>query len=262
MHVEYWICDYCNKIIDYDEKTKYTTPEMGYPFIPKGGGGKHYHYLCLIKHYNKSKISKDKKKVAELIEDAERRHQAQIDKKLKKGNLTKTKLVERKATKKDREELVNYFYDYYGLKSTTKKLNSMIDALNKGEDYGDITNIKISYYQLKDMLIYYRKDLDKAYSNKNKKDGFVNPLSRIFYDVAIVINNLEDYARRREIVYNQLNNNKIDGGETLVDYSQHMEGINKRRDEEAQEEFERIEMMKEFVANELVNFDKDMEGEL
>ena len=33
-------------------------------------------------------------------------------------------------------------------------------------------------------------------------------------------------------------------------------------DEEAQEEFERIEMMKEFVANELVNFDKDMEGEL
>ena len=35
MHIEYWVCDYCKKVIERDEKKKYTTPEMGYHFIPK-----------------------------------------------------------------------------------------------------------------------------------------------------------------------------------------------------------------------------------
>ena len=35
MHIEYWVCDYCKKEIERDEKKKYATPEMGYPFIPK-----------------------------------------------------------------------------------------------------------------------------------------------------------------------------------------------------------------------------------
>ncbi len=35
MHIEYWICDYCKKDIEHDEKKMYSTPEMGYPFIPK-----------------------------------------------------------------------------------------------------------------------------------------------------------------------------------------------------------------------------------
>lgn len=257
MHIEYWKCDYCKQIIEYDEKTKYTTPEMGYPFIPKGGGGQHFHHQCLIDYYKKKKLSP--KEIAELIEDAERRHMSHMSKKLKKGTLTKEKLKQRKATKKDRTELLNYFFDYYGLKSPTKKLGSIIDSLNRGDKYAGIENVEIPYYQLKDMLIYYRKELDKIYSNKNKKDGFVDPASRIFYDISVVVNKLEDYTKRREVIYNQINNNKIEGGETLEDYSQHMVGINNRRDEEAQEEFDRVEMMKEFVANELVNFDKEEE---
>ena len=250
MHVEYWICDYCKKEIERDEKKKYTTPEMGYPFIPKGGGGKHFHYLCLIDYYNKKKLPKNE--ITELMEDAERRHNVHISKNLKKGTLTKDKLVTRKATKKDREELFNYFYGYYGLKSVTKKLNTMVDSLNSGEDYGGIQNVQIPYFQLKDMLLYYRKELDKAYYSKNKKDGYVNPLSRIFYDIAIVINNLEDYVKRREVMYNQINNNKIDGGETLRDFSQVLQGVDKQRQKESREEFEKIELMKKFVEEELL----------
>ena len=29
MHIEYWVCDYCKKEIESDEKKKYATPEMG-----------------------------------------------------------------------------------------------------------------------------------------------------------------------------------------------------------------------------------------
>jgi hypothetical protein len=251
MHVEYWICDGCNKEIDHNEKTKYTTTEMGYPFIPKSGGGKHFHYLCLIEYYKKKKLPP--KEIAELVEDAERRHEAHISKKLKKGGLTKNKLTTRKATKKDRDELFNYFYGYYGLKAATKKLNSFVDSLNSGEEYGEIRDIQIPYFQLKDMLVYYRKDLDKAYSNKNKKDGYINALSRIFYDIAIVINNLDDYCNRREVKYNQINNNKIDGGEELRDFSQALQGFDKKRQKESKEKFKKLESMEKFIEEELLS---------
>lgn len=246
MHIEYWECDFCKKVIDYDEKTKYTTPEMGYPFIPKNGGGKHFHYNCLISFYNKKK-ELSQQQIAELMDDAVRRHDTQISKKIKKGNLTQEKVTRRKATKQDRESLVNYFYDYYGLKVVTKKLNTIIDSLNECRTFGEYQNIQIPYYQLKDMLIYYRKELDKAYANKNKKDGYVNPLSRIFYDIAIVVNNINDYANRRSVVYNQINNNKVDGGETLEDFSIYLQYNKPKKDENS---FERIEELKE-IAKEL-----------
>ena len=256
MHIEYWKCDYCDKIIDYDEKTKYTTPEMGYPFIPKNGGGKHFHFLCLIKYYSEKK-ELSKEEIRELVIDAERRHNSHISKGLKKGTLTKNKLADRKATKADREELFGYFYDFYGLRSPTKKLNTIVDKLNSGEDYGDFKNTKIPYYQLKDMLIYYRKDLDKAYSNKNKKDGYTNPTSRIFYDIKIVVNNLEDYANRREIIYNLYNNNnqKVDGGESLQDFSVYLKWAQNERRKESKKDFEKNELIDKFVEENLINLD-------
>lgn len=206
----------------------------------KNGGGKHFHFVCLVKYYKDKKYSQEK--ITELIEDADRRHDSHMSKTIKKGTLTKKKFNTRKATKKDRDELFNYFYGYYGLKNATKKLNSMVDSLNAGEDYDDIRNVKIPYYQLKDMLVYYRKELDRSYANKNKKDGFINPLSRIFYDISIVINNLEDYINRREVVYNQINNNKVEGGETLEDYSIY---LNFKRSKKDSDDFKKIEELHE-----------------
>lgn len=230
MHIEYWICDGCKEIIDNNEVTKYATPEMGYPFIPKSGGGLHFHLSCLKSYYKKK--GKTDLEIADLLEDAERRHETSIKRKLKKGTLTKKKLETRKATKKDRDELVNYFYDYYGLKGMSKKLSTLIDKLNAGEDFDNIKNIRVPYYQLKDMLIYYRKDLDYAYKNKNKKDGFVNPQSRLFYDINIVINNIDDYANRREVMYNLVHNNVIVEDDKFKDLSKFLANRPKPQEED------------------------------
>lgn len=252
MHIEYWICDRCKKVIDYDEKTKYTTTELGYPFIPKNGGGKHFHYVCLLDYYNEDKKLSPSER-AELIKDAERRHNTQIEKKkLKKGNLTSKKFKTRKATKEDRESLINYFYNHYGLQAMSKRLGVLIDRLNEGENYGNYKNIHIPYFQLEDMLIYYGKELTRIYNEKLKKESFVNPLVRINCDIAIVVNNLSDYITRRELVYNEINNNKpVDGGGQLKDDSERMKAINLERDKQSEEELQRIEMLKQFVREEL-----------
>lgn len=218
MHVEYWVCDRCKKVIDYDEK-KFTTKEMGYPFIPKGGGGKHYHYQCLLDYYAAKKDLTNEKR-AELIADAERRHEAQlIKKKIKQGNLTKGRVETRKSNKKDREALFNYFYDFYGLRGVTKRLNTIIDKLNAGEDFGEISGVQISYDTLKKMLLYYRKDLNNIYKNKQKKDGAISAIQRIFYDVMIMVNSYDDYLKRPEVLYNQTIHNQVDGGEKIYDNS-------------------------------------------
>ena len=220
MHIEYWKCDECNKIIDYDEQTKYTTPEMGIPYVPKNGGGKHFHRACLIKFYNAKKDLTKEQRI-EYIEDAIRRHSTQVARKVKKGTLTNEKLATRKSTKKDREALINYFYDYYGMRAPTQKLNSIIDSLNEGKDFKDYKGIQITYPQMKDMLVYYRKELDNSFANVRKKGGTDNPLSRIYYDIAIIINNLGDYTQRKGVLYNEVTHNRVDGGETLEDYSAH-----------------------------------------
>ena len=204
MHVEYWVCDECNEPIDYNEKTKYTTPEMGLPFIPRNGGGKHYHYSCLIKMYNRKRNLTNQEK-AELIADAERRHLQRLNNEvLKKGNLSKEKLNRKKSTKKDRETLINYFYDYYGTRQVTKKLNLLIDNLDLGKDFGTVKNVKIPYAQLKEMLLYYRKDLDGLYFAMKKKGKVVTPLDRIYIDLKKMIDNYGDYLNRPEILYNQV----------------------------------------------------------
>ena len=246
MHIEYWICDGCKEIIDNNEKTKYSTPEMGYPFIPKNGGGKHFHYRCLLKYYERKRTNKpSEKELQELIEDAERRHETAIRKKLKKGNLTKKKLEARKATKQDRDELINYFYDYYGIKGLSKKLGTLIDKLNAGEDFDNIRDIRVPYYQLKDMLVYYREELDRAYISKNKKDGFMNPQSRLFYDINIVINNVDDYATRREVMYNLVHNNVVIEEDKFRDLSKYVKVV--PIDRERFEDSDSSDIVDEFV---------------
>lgn len=255
MHVEYWICDYCHKEIEYEEKKKYTTPEMGIPFIPKGGGGKHYHFLCLLTHYRKKRNPKlTPEEIQDLMEDAERRHNTRVCRSLKKGDYNLDKLEKRRATKKDREDLINYFYNYYGIRVISKRLNALIDSLNDGKDFENIRNTKISYYQLRDMLIFYRNTLDKEYANQKKKNNnFVNPAQRLFYDIVIIINNLEDYSIRRAAVYNIENNVKIDGGGKLEDYSKYFQYNVARKHKHDQQKLDEMDEM----VREIMGYDND-----
>ena len=249
MKITMYICDYCGEPIEYDEKKKYKTPEMGYPYIKKGGGGKnvHFHYNCLVKSYKEKKdLTKDA--IEDLIADAERRHNSHIEKHLRKGTLTKDKFILRKATKKDKDSLVNYFYSHYGLRVLSKNASVLIDKLNAGEDYGNYKNIQISYIQLKNMLIYYNDDLMRIYKSKLKKGEKISPTERIVYDISIVIANLDDYNQRREKAYCEMNSI---GSEEVVDYSKALEGTNKKRIKESQEEFEKLEMMKKFADEEI-----------
>ena len=237
MHIEYYQCDYCKLPIDYDDKTKYETKEMGYPFIPKDGCGKHFHYDCLEKYYKKKKFTK--KEIAELLEDAERRHDKHIKGKIKKGTLTKEKLEQRKATKKDRDSLINYLYDYYGAKVIPKSIQSVIDKVNNGEDFGSFKDTYIPYYQLKDMLVYYKKKLDDQYKKRITKGQFVDTTERIFYDIVFCVNNIEQYAQHNMATYNQVQNiSKIDGGEKIFNNAKRLAGSieeKKKKDKELEE---------------------------
>lgn len=187
----------------------------------KNGGGKHFHFICLIKYYQSKDYTQEK--ITELIQDADRRHETQVSKKIKKGTLTKQKFNIRRTTKKDRDDLINYFYGHYGLQRVSKRLNTIIDKLNAGEDYDGFKDVKIPYAQLKDMFIYYSKDLDKIYAQKMKKVGFINPAQRISFDLTIVVNNLEDYINRREVVYNELNNVSVEKDGTPLDLSLYLD---------------------------------------
>lgn len=257
MRVVYWICDGCKEIIDYDMKTKFSTPEIGYPYIPKDGGGKHFHRSCLIKYYDEMTPKLSKQEIAELIADAERRHENTLIKyKIKQGTLTKGKVDKRKAGKKAKDALINYFYDFYGLTNIPKGVNAYIDRLNDGDDFGDVVGVQIPYDQLKEMLIYYRKKLNDIHKNRIKKGIQVLPVERLLYDITIMINSISDYLNRPELLYNKTIHNQIDGGEKVYDNSQYIKRSKKKK-EETKENQQLIEDIDEF----LDSLDEELNGE-
>lgn len=179
---------------------------------------------------------------------------------LQKGNLTRQKVElakyeSKKEVKEDRDNLFNYLYNYYGVKFIPESVQTLLKQLNAGTNK-KYKNIQITYRNLLDMLKYYQKNLLSLYANNIKKGKCKTSNQRMSYDIAIIIDRLDDYANRKEVLYNQVNNNNFN---STVDLTEFMKPINKRRDEEAQKEFERIEEMKDFVKNELVNLDEDDE---
>ena len=74
------------------------------------------------------------------------------------------------------------------------------------------------------------------------------------YDISIMIDRLDDYNNRKEVLYNQVNNNNFN---TIEDYSIYLEPFLRSKKEESRKEFEKIEEIKKFVEDVLVTFDKD-----
>lgn len=249
MLIHYYQCDYCKEKIEDGKRKKYKTKEMGYPFIPKDGGGKHFHYDCLEKYYKKQKLSKQL--IEELMDDADRRHSKHLTKDLKKGSLTKEKLEQRRATKKDRDSLINYFYNYYGAISIARGIQTTIDRLNRGEDVGGSKGTVIPYYQLEDMLVYYKNTLNSYYRSKKEKGKLVDVTDRIFFDIIFCINNIDDYAKHHKATYNQAHNVvKVDGGEEIFDNSKVLvanRAIKLRESEKLAQEVEQVKRLLEMT---------------
>ncbi len=247
MLIQYYQCDYCKTPIENDKRKKFKTKEMGYPFIDKNGGGRHYHYDCLANFYRKRKHLPEKEVLA-LLEDAERRHSRHIKGAIKKGTLTKEKLEMRKATKKDRDSLINYFYDYYGARTISKGLQSVIDNLNKGEDFGSFKNVHIPYYQMKDMLVYYQKTLNSYYKKRKEKGQMVDVTDRIFFDIIFCANNIEEYANNNKAAYNQAQNiTKVNGGETIQNNSKILVSNTNIKKKEAEKLVQEAEQVKQLL---------------
>lgn len=180
------------------------------------------------------------------------------DEVLEKGNLTRqmTEIAEnenRKEVKEAKERLINYFYIHYGIKFVPKSIQETLKQLNNGTSK-TYENVKITYEELLDMLKYYENDLFNLHSSKIKKGKCLSPNERMAYDISIMIDRLDDYNNRKEVLYNQVNNNNFN---TIEDFSIYLEPIQISRKKESQKEFEKIEEIKKFVEDVLVTFDKD-----
>lgn len=253
MHIEYWECDKCGKVIEYETSKKFPTKEKGYPYILSISKGKHYHFSCMLDFLN-SKKNLTKVERAELIEDAERRHEKKIkNKKLTKGKLTDKKVKEITNSKADRESLINYFMSHYGLTAPSKKLSTLINKLNAGEDYDNYIGICIPFDQLEKMLIFYKKDLDSTYNNKLKKGNVMEPPQRIYYDINVVVNRLDDYLKMSDNLNTNSHSSSINNGGEVADNSKIMKNVDSMRRKAAEKSLKEAEEKRRALREELDN---------
>lgn len=207
-----------------------------------------YHLECLLAWLRK-KYKKDEEKINITYQDCVRRRNEAIDKSRKKGKLTSDDMKKAKPTRKNRENLINYFMGHYGATVISKKVQSLIKDLDEGKSV-QYNNLVIHYDKLLDMFLYYEDDLMDIYKSKLKKGKAPsNASQRILYDLSIVILNIDEYNSRKYPRHQQ-QDQRTEG--ELLDVTKYIRPVADNSQKEKDKEIEMVnEIVKELEKNDI-----------
>ena len=97
----------------------------------------------------------------------------------------------------DRDRLTYWIYDNYNLTVLPVLFFQKIKQINDGT-FAVRINAPISYYDLLQIFKKMKTYLDKVNNNNERKGKKIDLLKRIDYDLAIVINNYDEYLKWKQ----------------------------------------------------------------
>jgi len=144
--------------------------------------GSYYHYNCFIKCKTKEKDNNLSQE--ELVKLADKM-------------VLNTKELKTVRDSIDRDRLTYWIYENYNISVLPTLFFQKIKQINDGT-FSKRINTSISYYDLLQIFIKMKSYLDKV-NNKNERNGKKIPIpNRIDYDLAIVINNYDEYLKWKQ----------------------------------------------------------------
>lgn len=184
-------CKYCNK--DIDLKTDEWLKEKK----------RYIHKQCLIdreigKGHSKTHINS---LIQEIQMQYEKEQQIKMELDLKKREFKaqqKLKSIEDKEKKKEyKSKFIEYIQNTYSIKVLPKYFFIKLSNINNGTYKG--LSRGIPYEDLLDMFKRKQKQLDKLAFNKKRKDNnFTSEINRIYFDLAVIVNQYDSYFKWKE----------------------------------------------------------------
>lgn len=178
-------CYYCDK---RDEKTKKWSRSLDkdkQDYVKKNN--KNYHTKCYIK-FLKNKGKKNNEIDLEIYHLKEKMEEHENKIKLKN---------------KPKNDLCDWIMNYYNIDVLPTGFFHRLTSITKGE-YAK-ARVKISYEELLDIYKKMAGYLNKVAMNKG---GFDNQSGRLYWDLAIVVNNYNDYKKWKESIHQSDENRK------------------------------------------------------
>lgn len=142
----------------------------------------YFHYNCFIKY--KLKEKENKLSEEEIVALADKM-------------VINTKTSKTVSENIDRDRLIYWIYENYNISVLSPLFFTKLKAINDGT-FGKRINAPISCYDLLQIFIKMKSYLDKV-NNKNERNGKkIDLCKRVDYDLAIVINNYDEYLKWRQ----------------------------------------------------------------
>lgn len=180
-------CNYCKDMIDLkvDKFIKFK--------------GKYIHLQCYIDRQINKGLSKEEIDVL-LKEIYEEMEQNKLEKIKQIEEKNKIKLQNKKKDNKEKEyrkQFLEYLKDQYNVNLTNKYFYVKLANINNGTYKG--LKEGISCEDLLNMFKKKQRELNNIAFNKSKKgQSFKDSLSRIFFDLAIIVNKYDSYKKWKE----------------------------------------------------------------
>jgi len=139
-----------------------------------------YHYNCFVE----LKMKEDKLELNEAIELADKM-------------VIKTREIKTINSSIDRDRLTYWLYENYDINVLSPLFFQKIKQINDGT-FAMRINSPITYYDLLQIFKKMKTYLDKVNSQNERKGKKIDVIRRVDYDLAIVINNYDEYLKWKQ----------------------------------------------------------------
>lgn len=144
--------------------------------------GKYYHYDCFIKYKNDhNEYNLSQEQIIKIADEL----------------VLKTKTIKSVRESIDRDRLTYWLYDNYNISVLPNLFFQKLKKINDGT-YSDKIIVSISCYDLLQIFKKMKSYLDKVNSNNERKGKGIALSQRVNYDLAIVLNNYDEYVKWRQ----------------------------------------------------------------
>lgn len=155
---------------------------------------KFYHYNCFIKYKNdNNEYNLSQEQINKMADEL----------------VMKTKTIKSVRDSIDRDRLTYWLYDNYNISVLPNLFFQKLRKINNGT-YSDKLIVPISCYDLLQIFKKLKSYLEKVHNN-NERKGKAIPISlRVNYDLAIVLNNYDEYVKwKQKQKTEDVENNKL-----------------------------------------------------
>jgi hypothetical protein len=144
--------------------------------------GKYYHYECFIEYKNKhNEYNLTQEQLIKMADEL----------------VLKTKTIKSVRESIDRDRLTYWLYDNYNISVLPNLFFQKLKKINDGT-YSDKIIVPISCYELLQIFKKLKSYLDKINSNNERKGKGIPLSQRVNYDLAIVLNNYDEYVKWKQ----------------------------------------------------------------